>query len=149
MTKTIDENWIDWEGHAFGFGYGSGEPHTIAALKRFMELAPVDGAYDYAVLESELTPTVAWLLINLLCRSDVDMLEYGTSPRYAWLTARGKALKAYMATKSIDDLVELTCGHDEDYAICYPDTCNCGPNGYEAGKRCPNPFWDCDPWRTR
>ncbi len=148
MTKTIDENWIDWESHAFGFGYGSGEPHTVAALKRFMELVPADGAYDYTVMERELTPTVAWLLINRLCSHDVDMLEYGTSPRYAWLTARGRALKTYMATKSVDDLVELACCHTEDYFVCSPDACNCGPNGYEAGRRCPNPFWDRDSWRN-
>jgi len=26
MAKTPDENFIDWEADAFGFGYGSGDP---------------------------------------------------------------------------------------------------------------------------
>ena len=77
------------------------------------------------------------------------MLEYGTSPRGAWLTSRGKALKEYMATKTADELIELACGHDENYSPCYPDVCNCGPDGYEKGKHCFNPFWEEDAWRKK
>lgn len=138
MTKTLDENFADWEGHVFGFGYGSGEPHTVPALRRFFALCPDKAGYDFEVLERELTPTVAWLLINALAKADV--LEYGTSPRFAWLTARGLALKAYLATKTDDEAIELCC-YSSDYVPCYPDACNCGPNGYEDGRKCVNPFW--------
>lgn len=68
--KSIDENWIDWESYAFGFGYGSGEPYTVAALKTFLAACPATGPYDYGVLERECGPAVAWLLIVLLDQGD-------------------------------------------------------------------------------
>ena len=144
MTKTLDQNWIDWESHAFGFGYGTGEPHVISALKRFFELCPESEAYDYARLEEELGASTAWLLINKLCSYDIGMLEYGTSPRYAWLTKRGKALKAYMASKTVDELVELVRQNDEYTRICAPTYCNCTDEDGKGGGRCSNPFWDRD-----
>lgn len=143
--KTIDENFIDWEAYAFGFGYGSGEPHVIPALKRFFELCPVDGAYDYEVLEATLSPTVSWLLINILANNRIDVLEYGTSPRFAWLTGEGKALKQFLATKTDDELVELVAGCPSDYFPCCPHVCNCGPDGFVEGARCHNPFWRSRP----
>lgn len=141
MPKTLDESFRDWEGSAFGFGYGTGEPHTVPTLKRFLELCPESGAYDYKVLEAELGPVVAWLLINALAQHKIDMLEYGTSPRHAWLTDKGKRLKAFTASKTADELVEIAASRNEDDNICYPDACNCGPTGYQAGVVCDNPFW--------
>lgn len=138
--KSEDEHFADWEGWVFGFGYGTGEPHTLKALKEFFALVPIEGCYDYQALESGMTPTTAWLLINALCRFPVHILEYGTSPRYAWLTAEGRRLKAFIDSKSVDELYVLT-HHNEDYSPCYPDACNCGPQGYERGRVCQNPFW--------
>lgn len=65
--KTPDEHFRDWESHAFGFGYGTGEPHTLAALKTFLAAIP-ERPYNYEVLERACGATVAWLLINALCR---------------------------------------------------------------------------------
>lgn len=31
--------------------------------------------------------------------------------------------------------------HVFGFGYCAPDVCNCGPKGYEQGRRCPNPFW--------
>lgn len=143
-AKTIEENFVDWEANAFGYGYGTGDEHTLAALKTFMGALgrdDLDYAYDYQKLEAALTPTVAWLLINILCHRRSGVIEYGSSPRYGWLTPQGEALKAFLATKSIEELVELVCARDEDYIVCMPDACNCGPDGYVAGRKCPNPFW--------
>ena len=139
--KSLDDNWIDWESSTFGFGYGAGEPHTILALKTFLGACPANDAYDYQVLERECGPAVAWLLINRLCEHRVDMIEYGTSPRYGWLTKRGQALKAYIDGNTVERLVDLVCGHGPDHDICYPDACNHGPTGYVEGRHCPNPFW--------
>jgi hypothetical protein len=127
MSKTIDENFIDWESHVFGFGYGTGERHTLGALKGFFgAIGDERGShtYNYETIERALGPIVTWLLINALCKADI--IEYGTSPRYGWLTDEGKELQAYLARHTLDELVEL---------------CNCGPKGYEEGRRCPNPFW--------
>lgn len=143
MTKSIEHSFRDWESNIFGFGYGTGEEHTLPALKAFFELCgrgPNSGRnYDFAKLESALGATVAWLLINTLCHANI--IEYGTSPRYGWLTPEGEAIKAFMAKKSIDELVELCSSRSEDETVCYPDACNCGPNGYQKGVKCPNPFW--------
>lgn len=139
MPKTLDENFIDWEGHAFGFGYGSGEPHVLPALKAFFATCPESGGYDYEVLERAVTPVVAWLFINRLCA--LDVFEYGTSPRYAWLTDRGLALKRFIDGRDVDDLVALVTGYGEDYIHCHPGACNCGPRGYLVGPICKNPFW--------
>lgn len=137
--KTLDDYFADWENHVFGFGYGSGEEHVLAVLKRFVDLTPIKGGYDYRVLERELTPAVAWLLINALGHADI--LEYGSSPRFAWFTYyKGKALKTYIDGKTVDELCAVTC-RDENYVHCYPDACNCGPNGYEKGRVCQNPFF--------
>lgn len=142
MSKTIEESFIDWESTAFGFGYGTGEPHVLGALKNFFAAFGVDdrpASYDYQKLEAAVTPTVAWLLINRMCR--IDIIEYGTSPRFGWLTKEGEALKAFVDSKSAEYLAELVCNTSEDTNVCYPDTCNCGPNGYEEGRICQNPFW--------
>lgn len=142
--KKIEESFIDWESSTFGFGYGTGEEYTLAALKAFMSMVgfgePGDRqhCYNHKTLADALTPTVAWLLINTLCKADI--LEYGTSPRYGWLTDKGEALKAFVDSKSVQEL-EALVHVDQDYVHCYPDACNCGPGGYEAGRKCLNPFW--------
>lgn len=138
--KDLDDNFRDWEGHIFGFGYGTGEEHTIPALKAFFAAIP-EHQYDYRALEAGCGAVVAWLLINALCKADV--LEYGTSPRFGWLTERGHALKAYIDAHDAEWLYESVCNPPPTYeGPCYPDACNCGPSGYEAGRKCPNPFWD-------
>lgn len=143
MAKTLDENFIDWEASAFGFGYGTGEPHVLGALKSFFDLIGVDResprSYDYNKLEAAFGAPVTWLLINALCRHDI--IEYGTSPRFGWLTAEGEALKAFVDSKTVDELVDLVCSTTQDSIICHPNACNCGAHGYEEGRVCVNPFW--------
>jgi hypothetical protein len=139
QPKSIEHSFRDWEGNAFGLGYGTGEPHTLAALKTFLEACPESGGYDYQLLEAKCGPAVAWLLINRLCR--IHIFEYGTSPRYAWLTDTGKRLKEFVGARSVEQLYEIVMGPDDDYDPCYPGTCNHGPEGYVEGRKCINPFW--------
>jgi hypothetical protein len=147
VPKTIQQNFADWQGYVFGFGYGSGERHTLAAVKMFFatvgegESSDRQHCYDYQKLEAVLTPTVAWLLINTFCHHTVDVIEYGTSPRYGWLTTEGRALKTFIDLQTLDQLVELCTGQTEEECPCYPNACNCGPTGYEKGRKCSNPFW--------
>lgn len=133
-----DKHFIDWEGHVFGFGYGTGEPHTLKALKQFFSLLENDHSYDHSVLEKEMGPTIAWLMINILAHA--DLLEYGTSPRYGWLTDKGTALNEYLKSKTTEQLYELVMV-DSDYVHCYPEHCNCGPDGYSKEKICHNPLF--------
>lgn len=133
--KTIDQFFADWESHYFGYGYGSGEEHTLLALKTFMGALRVDGNYDYKILEEACTPSVAWLLINALCHANV--IDYGTSPRYGWLSPNGTALAHYIRVQTLEQLLTAT-DIDPEYVHCFPDYCNC-----EEGSDCRsvNPFW--------
>jgi hypothetical protein len=140
-SKTIEQNFADWESSAFGFGYGTGEYPVLDALKDFFAAFGVGdrpNSYDYDVLERKVGKAVTWLLINRLCSYSVGAIQYGTSPRYGWLTPEGEALKAFVDSKTVDELVEIVCSNDD---VCYPDACNCGETGYEEGRICYNPFW--------
>jgi hypothetical protein len=137
--KTIEQHFADWESNALGFGYGTGEPHVMQALQSFMRcLKRHDDegpwSYWYTDLESVLTPTVAWLLINFLGHE--DMIEYGTSPRGAWLTKHGEALRQFLCTRPLDAILAATDQEDE-YVHCCPEHCNCG----DGDCRPHNPFW--------
>lgn len=130
-NKSIEDSFRDWEADTFGFGYGTGEQHIIPALRRFLELCcggRHNRVYDYNELEQELTPTVAWLLINILCSTKVDMIEYGVSTRYAWLTAKGERLKEFMLSRSNEELVAIITSRTDGYLPCCRDACNCGPS---------------------
>ena len=134
--KTNEDYFADWEAHVFGYGYGSGEEYIIGALKVFMSLCvpPERGypAYDYQELEAALTPVVAWLLINVLCNA--NLIEYGSSPRFGWLTKEGISLKAHIGSHDVESLCAQT-RKDEYYSLCDPLYCNC------EDAACNNPFW--------
>lgn len=140
--KTLAQYFTDWESHTFDFGYGTGETYTVRAVQRFLACCPVTGGYDYQVLEAQLGTLPAWLLINRLCAYGVDIIEYGTSPRYGWLTVEGQRLKAFTDATPTEELIRLCTERPEGYGVCAPDACNCGPTGYEKGRKCGNPFWD-------
>lgn len=134
----MDDYFYDWESEVFGFGYGTGEEYIIPELRKFIVNIPLTGTYDYRTLEIECGHTVAWLFINMLCHARI--IEYGTSPRYGWLSKCGKRLKEYLEDKTPEQIFEVI-DRDEDYRRCYPNACNCGENGYEEGRVCQNPFW--------
>lgn len=133
MTKSLDDFFRDWEGEALGFGYGTGEPCTLKALKDFMSAIP-KRSYDYHVLEVTLTPTVAWLMINILCKEHA--LNYGVSPRFGWLDPNGEELKRYVDARSVEELVTIVQDCDDTTNFCYKTHCNC-----DDTERCLNPFW--------
>lgn len=140
--RTVEYHFKDWESEVFGFGYGTGEKHVLSAVKQFMEAVgrdDLDHAYNYVTLEKACGATPAWLLINVF--GHWDIIEYGTSPRYGWLTNEGIALRDFVKSKSLDELVELATSRKEGDVCCAPTFCNCGPNGYSEKKLCFNPFW--------
>ncbi len=138
--KPIEHHFRDWESHVFGFGYGTGEEYILPALKTFFSMCcrSENGQYRHDELEKELCPATAWLLINAL--ANADLISYGTSPRFGWLTPQGMALKGFVLGKSAAELADIL-SYDEGYVQCEPDFCNCGPNGYSPKKLCHNPFW--------
>lgn len=140
MEKTIDDYFCDWESDTFGYGYGTGEDFTIPALQQFIGSIPESGCYDYKDLpkKSGLSELETWLFINIMCEANI--IEYGTSPRYGWLSKCGKRLKEYLEDKAPESIFHII-DRDEDYHKCYKNACNCGENGYEKGRICQNPFW--------
>ena len=103
--KSNEQAFCDWEGSVFGYGYGTGEQYILGDLKRFISSIPGrgEGTYDFQVLEEELTPSVCWFLINALCAADI--IEYGTSPRFGWLTNKGERLRDFVNSKILEELV--------------------------------------------
>lgn len=141
MQKTLEDYFRDWEGEAFGYGYGTGEFHIVPVLHKFMSLCePKEyGKYDYEVLEKELGAATAWLLINVFCRHDI--IEYGISSRVGWLTKEGNRLREFVCSKTPDELYEIVMNDADEVCLCYRNACNCGENGYQEGVLCKNPFW--------
>uniref|UniRef100_A0A6M3XT75 Uncharacterized protein n=1 Tax=viral metagenome TaxID=1070528 RepID=A0A6M3XT75_9ZZZZ len=124
VMKTKDEQFIDWECSVFGYGYGSGEMYTLQTLKDFFSLLQEERNYDFEILEKELGGAICWLMINILCSADI--LEYGTSSRYGWLSEKGEKLRDYLKTKTVDDLYNLVMYVDEEKHIrCGIGYCNC------------------------
>ena len=77
-----------------------------------MFLEELDIVLAYCAMESKM-PVINemierygfWTMISFL--NNADMVEYGTSPRTAWLTDKGKRLHAFISSKSLDELEEL------------------------------------------
>lgn len=131
MASAEEEHFIDWEGHVFGLGYGSEEEHILAALKGFLAKVPGNEAYDHAEIEKTLGGAVTWLLITALCKADI--IEYGSSPRFGWLTAEGQRLKAFVDARSAEELIGLIEAVPLDRPMNYPGVIN--------EDRGVNPFW--------
>ena len=96
IAKMIDD--------IFGYNYGSGEKYIIPELRKLINLCPNNGTYDYREFESCFGGLAAWLFINILCGKDV--IEYGTSPRFGWLTDKGRELKTTINAMTDDEIVE-------------------------------------------
>ncbi len=122
--KTKNEQFAEWFGEAFPYCYGTGEEHVIPALKKFMALIPADSTYDYKVIEQEIGAFECWALINEL--AGMDLIEYGCSPRFGWLTAKGKRLQQFVFENTEDAMLEALGEVTEDSPSCATHYCNCG-----------------------
>jgi hypothetical protein len=140
-VKTDAQYFADWEQEAFGYGYGTGEEHVLTALRDFFAAVSVARTYDHRNLEAAVTPAVAWLVINRLIQ--LDVIEYGTSPRFGWLTQHGDMLRAFCLNHTVEELVSFT-ETDENYVHCFRDYCNCTGSA-DHGCMDTNPFWPRKP----
>jgi len=117
-----DKHFIDWEGEMFGYGYGTGEQYTLKAIKDFFHNLEDGRSYSYEVLEEKMGKAECWFIINLFCKEGI--IEYGTSPRFAWIEEKGQLLKEYLKDKTVDYIYDLVMVGQE-YVHCYKDGCNC------------------------
>lgn len=130
-----DKHFREFEQDAFGYGYGTGEAHILPAVRAFLLHLEGGHAYTAQAMEYALGATVAWLLINVLCRTKI--LDYGTSPRYGWITPQGERLRDYVLSKTAEELYEIaTAEVDHDHPLCSRNWCNC-PDALE-GQGCRN-----------
>lgn len=114
-----DIEFCRWEGDCFGFGYGTGESFVIEALCDAMKVIPLEGAYNHEDIQREVGGKVCWLLINALCKYPGDkrlakdsIIEYGTSPRFGFLSSFGRELKEFMEGKTAGQLVDILDNYD-------------------------------------
>ena len=139
-TELMDKYFIDWENETFGYGYGTGEEAIIPVLINFFNLGMYDkthkvSSYDYKIVEESIGKVPTWLLINIFGHAGI--IEYGTSPRYGWLTDKGHKLREYMLSKTVEELLKVL-DTDEMYVYCYKNVCNCEEIG---NPKCKNPFF--------
>ena len=107
--------FIEWEQEVFGFGYGTGEEHTLKSIKKFFEYLN-DNSYSYEILEEKLGQEVTWLLINIFGHNNI--IEYGTSARFGWLTSNGEMVRDYFKDKSINELYKILMSDIETVCKC-------------------------------
>lgn len=97
----------------FECGYGTGEEHTIPLVYKFMELLEDGRLYNFEVMEEVLGKVVAWVLIELL--SNCDLIEWGTSSRFGWLTTRGEELRDMVGKFTQAEMYYLVTAIPNDY----------------------------------
>jgi hypothetical protein len=117
MNETKEElNFIDWEGRVFGAGYGSGELSIMKVVKIFFGLLENGESYNYECLEEKLGDTITWLLINAFDKGNV--IEWGTSSRYGWLTSCGEFVRDFIKGKTPEELYDILMSEHEPICVC-------------------------------
>lgn len=106
----------DWESRVFGAGYGTGELPILKAVKVFFDNLEDNRNYQYETLEEKLGDTVTWLLINAFDKG--NMIEWGTSARFGWLTSCGEFVKKFIKGKTPEELYEIVMADDDGICMC-------------------------------
>lgn len=107
------EDFKEWESNTFGYGYGTGEAVILPKIRLFLDNLKEECSYDHEEMEKILGETAFWLLLNALCKSGI--IDYGTSPRYGWLSEKGEGLRDLYKQKTNDELYEFIMKSDDDY----------------------------------
>lgn len=95
MTPEIDvyplEAWTEKIEETDALFYGELEHYLDEYLPKFFSVEVGDVGFNK---EHPLNNALFWFVVSWLVR--MDFLEYGTSPRGAWLTDEGKLFKKYV-----------------------------------------------------
>lgn len=94
-------------------------------MKWFFDNLEDNRSYNHETLVEHFGGLAAWLWINTLCEADI--LEYGRSPMYGWLTEKGERLRDYLKDKSVDEIIEI---YNTVEVKCGLDYCNCDEGKY-------------------
>jgi hypothetical protein len=135
-----DKHFREWEHAAFGYGYGTGEAHILPILHAFFAQLEQGHSYEAAVFAAAVGAPSAWFLLNVLCAENI--LDYGTSPRYGWLTPLGERLRDYVLARTPEELYAIaTQDFAPDEPLCSRNFCNCACGSDDQG--CVyNPLWN-------
>jgi hypothetical protein len=114
--KKEELQFSDWESRVFGAGYGSGELPILKAVKIFFSCLENEYSYDYEKLEEKLGDTITWLLINSFDKGNV--IEWGTSARYGWLTSCGEFVRCFIKGKSAEELYNIVMSDNRGLCQC-------------------------------
>ena len=97
-------DFCKWENEVFGYSYGTGEDTILTDLRKFLNLIPEsESTYKYEIIEEQLGKTITWLFINILCRKWI--IDYGSSPRFGWLSEKGNELKCFLNNTSNEEII--------------------------------------------
>jgi len=88
-------------------------------------------------MEEKLGDIVAWLIINAFASSNV--IDYGTSARYGWLTSCGEFVRDFIKDKTAEELYDILMedGHENPICECdgeikeHGDDCSMNPMVHE------------------
>lgn len=111
MTLTDDDRmFASLCSDKLGWGAYGGDEALYPALRSFlMWCTPSEGsgvpAYDYRDVSEVIGAAAAWLLVYALVRA--DLVEYGTSPRFGWLTPEGCWLRDYVKNRTPEQLADV------------------------------------------
>lgn len=122
-VKSDDEVFKDWFNDTYGYGYGTGEKPILTAIMIFLGncSSNENHIYSYDEIEKVIGKAATWMLISVFCKQ--DLVDYGTSPRFAWLTEKGKWLLNYLKGKSLQYLYSLVMYNS--FSECSSEYCNC------------------------
>lgn len=96
----------------FECGYGTGEQYTIPIMYKFMELL-AERSYDFQVMSVAFGEVTTWVLIELLARC--DLIDWGTSSRFGWITERGEQLRDMMRKFTQEEMYEIVTAIPNDF----------------------------------
>jgi hypothetical protein len=105
-SVAMDEReFCTWYGDTLGYGYGTGDVHFCHALVTFLRHCRETGSYTYTTMQDALGEAAFWFFLNTLCHA--GLVDYGTSPRYGWLSEEGKRLADFVKDYDADRLYNL------------------------------------------
>ena len=90
MNNTQEQKWKELLHDTDCLFYGELEHHLDEYIKKFFSVQVPEVGFEK---NHEMNNLVFWFVVSMLER--MDMLEYGTSPRGAWLTEDGELFKKY------------------------------------------------------
>lgn len=106
MQETLQEKFREKIEDTDMLCYGDIEPHLDAYLPKFFAVEVKEVGFND---EHSMNTLEFWFVVSWLVK--MDFLEYGTSPRGAWLTREGQEFKNYVLSTP-KPITNIIYGHE-------------------------------------